>query len=203
MFAIISLVAGLASSAYSAYAQKQQGDQVEANMQAEADALDEQAREEDAARAIESIEERKQSDRNRARSEASYVASGLLLAGTPSAMMVAQAEADEFNILSRDRLSYVRAGDMQYQGSLLRYGGEQAVSAGKTQATGTIIGGVAQAAGTASSYGLKVGSKSPKSFTGKTISYGGRTSPSITAPTTTKWKPKTFGSPYYNNGMLN
>ena len=162
VFTIISMIATMASAAASAKAQYEQGKQQQKNMEYNAEIAEMDAIEEEQARATEAVEERKVSKRFLARMEAKYAKSGILMAGTPEAFMLEQAEVDEFNILSKDRASNIRATNFRTQAELNRFQGKDAYRAGKTGALTSLLTGTASAAGTAAKYDLDVGGKNPK-----------------------------------------
>ena len=167
-FAIASLVMTIASAAASARSQYAQGKQAEENAEYNAKIAEQDADEEQAARAVESTDERKLSRRTLAHMEAKYAKSGLLMAGTPMQMMIEQAESDEFNILSRDRVSNIRSQNFRTEADLLRMQGKDAAKAGRTGAITSLLTGSASAMGTGASYGLRVGSQNPRTPSGTT-----------------------------------
>lgn len=160
-FTALSMAGQVAGGLISAVGSYRQGQQAKENAENEADSYDAAADEERAARAVESGDERIQSARKASGMEARYAKSGLDMAGTPLYAMMEQAKADEFNILSRDRVSRIRADDMNYQGQLLRYQGNNALKASKISAFSSLLGSATNAAGTGMSYRNSIGSKSP------------------------------------------
>ena len=93
--------------------------------------------------------------------EARYAKTGLLMAGTPELFMQKQAEADEFNILTRDRASQARTTNLMTEAELMRKQGKDARKAGKTNAQISLLTGAASAAGTAYGYQSNVGDRNP------------------------------------------
>ena len=158
-FAIISIVMTIASAAASARAQYMAGKQQQANAEYNAQLNEQAANEEEDQRAIESVEERNQSRRRLSSMEARYAKSGILMAGTPETFMEEQAEADEFNILTRDRASSVRTQNLRTEADLFRTQGKDARSAGKTGAITSLLTGAAGAASTGYDYTSRVGAK--------------------------------------------
>jgi len=82
--------------------------------------------------------------------------------------MIEQAESDEFNILSRDRVSNIRSQNFRTEADLLRMQGKDAAKAGRTGAITSLLTGSASAMGTGASYGLRVGSQNPRTPSGTT-----------------------------------
>lgn len=158
-FAIISIVMTMAAAAASAKAQYEAGKQQKKNAEYNAAIKENQADEEQAVRAIESIEERNQSRRRLASMEARYAKSGVLMAGTPELYMQEQAEADEFNILTRDRASSIRTNNFMTEADLLRAQGEDAYKSGKSGAITSLLTGASGAAQTGYNYQSSVGDR--------------------------------------------
>jgi hypothetical protein len=158
-FMIASLIITMASAAASAKAQYDAGKQQQKNAEYNAAIKEDQADEEQAVRAIESIEERNQSRRRLSSMEARYAKSGVLMAGTPELFMQSQAESDEFNILTRDRASSIRTSNFRTEADMLTAQGEGAYKAGKTGAFTSLLSGAASAASTGYNYQSKVGGR--------------------------------------------
>lgn len=160
-FAIISIITTMASAAASAYSNYQIGKQQQRNAEYNAKIKEDAAKEEEATRAIEAVDERNQSRQRLAAMEGRYAKSGLLMAGTPELFMQSQAEADEFNILSRDRASGIRTSNLRTEADLLRMQGSDAYKGGKIGSAISLLSGLGSAAGTAYNYGSNVGARNP------------------------------------------
>jgi hypothetical protein len=110
------------------------------------------AEQEQLERASERSEQKSKARRQRRLQEAMYAKSGVLLDGTPSNYLTAQAETDELNvqradqISMRERINTLYEGDLQKAGHLAKANSyEFAAASSKAAAKNTLIGGAFKA----------------------------------------------------------
>lgn len=138
-----------------AQAQRQQAEIAEQNAQYASELAVNNAEIEKQNRQMQSEAEYDQYRRRRAIQEASYATSGVLLDGTPSQYLQAQAETDELNMERQDQASYAKQMGILYTGQQQRANYLAQADAYKQSANMSIIGGFMGAGATALSSGIE------------------------------------------------
>lgn len=138
-----------------AQAQRQQAEIAEQNAQYASELAVNNAEIEKQNRQMQSEAEYDQYRRRRAIQEASYATSGVLLDGTPSQYLQAQAETDELNMERQDQASYAKQMGILYTGQQQRANYLAQDDAYKQSANMSIIGGFMGAGATALSSGIE------------------------------------------------
>lgn len=151
------MIVAAIGSAYQAHTQyetqKNQAKAEEDNAEYAAEAAANKDEQEKLDRREERKEQRKEQRRKHALMEAAYAKSGVLLDGTPSNYLVAQAETDQLNISRADQVSQTERRNILYQGQLQANEHMNRARAYESAARSTMIGGVVASASSFSSWG--------------------------------------------------
>lgn len=135
----------LAGTAVSAAGQVAQGEQAAAMGQLQQQAYDQQARNTQSAASFEQDKERRKSELVAANARAQVGASGVALSGSPAEALIANAGESELDIQAIQWNSGMKQDQLRTQGSLARYSGDAAQTAGYISGASTLLSGGAQA----------------------------------------------------------
>jgi len=150
---IIITMTATGYSTYSQYeTQKQAADNAEDQAAYNARVAENEAKEEEQRRSLEAHAESLRKRRARAAMEAQYATSGVLMTGTPAAVLTEQAGTDEWEIQEKNRQSAIWANNTRSQGAMAIWQGNEKAEAYNQAATNSLISGVGNMAGQALSF---------------------------------------------------
>jgi hypothetical protein len=149
----IAVIATLASSGFAMYSANEQGKAQEGLANYNADLAEQDAMVEERDARLAANEQRKDNERLLSRQRALYAKAGVVTtAGSPLLVQAETAGILERNALATEVAGSNQAGVLRQQGVLERFAGKSARSAGRLNAIGTGLQGVASASGQASKY---------------------------------------------------
>lgn len=132
----------LAGTAVSAAGQISQGNQAEAMGRLQQASYEQQARSVANASAFEQARERRKFEVTQANARAQIGSSGVALEGSPGEVLMNNAGESELDIAAIQYGSTIKQDQLRTQGAISAFGGQQARSASRIAATGTLLSGI-------------------------------------------------------------
>jgi hypothetical protein len=132
----------IASAGMSAVGSVMQGNQQNAMAEAQAKAIEQQSQADAQASAFEQQQERRKQDLIAANARAQVGASGVAFAGSPTAVLTANAAQGQLDIEAIQYGSQLRRNNLATQASISRFQGKQAKQAGFINAASGFVSGV-------------------------------------------------------------